>query len=188
MERGCVLLKRKKQECGIFFELFREFILNQDFFSVSEMVDGWAAGPKPGRDSAAPGGFAELAAASFNAGGPGASQTSDLPPGWERKVTPEGQPYFVNHNDCTTHWEAPAASLYPAPHPAPSLQSQAPLQPAASFGGPPAPAGWSGASGAPSVDGWGDAAAAPTPASPPRMQRTASIQLQVNIEEDSVQV
>ena len=84
------------------------------------MVDGWSAGPTLGSGSGTeqPRGFAELAAASFNASGPGASQTSDLPPGWERKVTPEGQPYFVNHNDCTTHWEAPAPSLYPAPNPA----------------------------------------------------------------------
>ena len=164
--------------------IFLNIIIDGSLSRPLEMVDGWTAGPTPGSGTAQPRGFAELAAASFNASGPGASQTSDLPPGWERKVTPEGQPYFVNHNDCTTHWEAPAPSLYPAPNPAPAPPPQVPLQPAASFGGPPAPAGWSGASGAPSVDGWGGA---PTPASPPRMQRTASIQLQVNIEADFVQ-
>ena len=45
---------------------------------VSDEVDGWSAGPTSG--TAQPRGFAELAAASFNASGPGASQTSDLAP------------------------------------------------------------------------------------------------------------
>ena len=47
---------------------------------------------------------------------------SDEVDGWSAGPTSgtaqPGQPYFVNHNDCTTHWEAPAPSLYPAPNPA----------------------------------------------------------------------
>ena len=30
-----------------------------------------------------------------------------LPPGWERDVTAEGQVYYLNHNDQTTHWDRP---------------------------------------------------------------------------------
>ena len=30
-----------------------------------------------------------------------------LPPGWEELFTPEGVPYFVNHNDKTTQWNLP---------------------------------------------------------------------------------
>lgn len=30
-----------------------------------------------------------------------------LPPGWERRVQPEGRPYFVNHKNRTTQWEDP---------------------------------------------------------------------------------
>ncbi|KAI8639663.1 hypothetical protein BD408DRAFT_261479 [Parasitella parasitica] len=31
-----------------------------------------------------------------------------LPPGWEEKFTPEGRPYYVDHNTRSTHWEKPA--------------------------------------------------------------------------------
>lgn len=30
-----------------------------------------------------------------------------LPPGWERRVQPEGRVYFVNHRNRTTQWEDP---------------------------------------------------------------------------------
>ena len=30
-----------------------------------------------------------------------------LPPGWEKSVTPQGQVYFLNHNNKSTQWEDP---------------------------------------------------------------------------------
>lgn len=33
-----------------------------------------------------------------------------LLPGWERRVTPAGKPYYVNHLTRTTQWEPPTAS------------------------------------------------------------------------------
>ncbi|KAL2872160.1 NEDD4 family E3 ubiquitin-protein ligase [Aspergillus lucknowensis] len=33
--------------------------------------------------------------------------TGELPPGWEQRTTPEGRPYFVDHNTRTTTWVDP---------------------------------------------------------------------------------
>jgi len=38
-----------------------------------------------------------------------------LPAGWEEKRTPDGKPYYVDHNTKQTHWERPQV---PAPPPA----------------------------------------------------------------------
>ena len=45
------------------------------------------------------------------------SYESPLPPGWEEKKTPDGKPYYVDHNTKSTHWErpAPAPPSYGAP-------------------------------------------------------------------------
>ena len=48
-----------------------------------------------------------------------------LPDGWAMGHTPEGQPYYIDHNTCTTHWELPAqhnAPPKPVPAPAPAPQ------------------------------------------------------------------
>lgn len=42
-----------------------------------------------------------------------------LPPGWERKVTPEGVAYYVDHNTRTTSWHPPELPGY---HDAPPVQ------------------------------------------------------------------
>ncbi|XP_022236543.1 transcriptional coactivator YAP1-like isoform X2 [Limulus polyphemus] len=34
-----------------------------------------------------------------------------LPEGWEQAYTPEGEVYFINHNDCTTSWFDPRLTL-----------------------------------------------------------------------------
>lgn len=58
--------------------------------------------PGPGSS----GGAAAVAAAS---GASGATQagTGPLPAGWEQRFTPEGRPYFVDHNTRTTTWVDP---------------------------------------------------------------------------------
>ena len=33
--------------------------------------------------------------------------TTNLPPGWEHKVTPDGRDYYVNHSTKSTQWERP---------------------------------------------------------------------------------
>ena len=48
-----------------------------------------------------------LIAATISGGGGGGHPP--LPPGWERKVTEYGKPYYVDHSTRTTHWELPGA-------------------------------------------------------------------------------
>ncbi|KAB5554856.1 hypothetical protein GE09DRAFT_1173756 [Coniochaeta sp. 2T2.1] len=38
--------------------------------------------------------------------------TGELPPGWEQRWTPEGRPYFVDHNTRTTTWVDPRRQQY----------------------------------------------------------------------------
>ncbi|KAJ0424586.1 hypothetical protein BJY00DRAFT_275918 [Aspergillus carlsbadensis] len=38
--------------------------------------------------------------------------TGELPPGWEQRITPEGRPYFVDHNTRTTTWVDPRRQQY----------------------------------------------------------------------------
>ncbi|KAK2737266.1 hypothetical protein FQN55_001192 [Onygenales sp. PD_40] len=38
--------------------------------------------------------------------------TGDLPAGWEQRYTPEGRPYFVDHNTRTTTWVDPRRQQY----------------------------------------------------------------------------
>ncbi len=56
-----------------------------------------------------------------------------LPPGWERRVTPEGRPYYVNHNTHATQWDPPPFVAAPQPQiPVQQFGSQPfpqPLQP-----------------------------------------------------------
>ena len=35
-----------------------------------------------------------------------------LPPGWEQSRTPQGQTYFLNHNNKSTQWEDPRKVNY----------------------------------------------------------------------------
>ncbi|KAJ5872315.1 uncharacterized protein N7529_004668 [Penicillium soppii] len=52
------------------------------------------------------------AAVSMMATGATTAGTGELPPGWERRVTPEGRPYFVDHNTRTTTWVDPRRQQY----------------------------------------------------------------------------
>jgi E3 ubiquitin-protein ligase NEDD4 len=51
-------------------------------------------------------------AVSMMATGATTAGTGELPPGWERRVTPEGRPYFVDHNTRTTTWVDPRRQQY----------------------------------------------------------------------------
>jgi len=55
----------------------------------------------------ATGGAAAAAAAAAGASGATQAGTGPLPAGWEQRFTPEGRPYFVDHNTRTTTWVDP---------------------------------------------------------------------------------
>ncbi|CDH57142.1 e3 ubiquitin-protein ligase pub1 [Lichtheimia corymbifera JMRC:FSU:9682] len=62
-----------------------------------------------------------------------------LPPGWEMRSTPEGRPYFVDHNTRTTTWVDPRRQQYISTiGPGSNLQVQ--VQPVSQLG--PLPSGW----------------------------------------------
>ncbi|ORZ02266.1 hypothetical protein BCR43DRAFT_465212 [Syncephalastrum racemosum] len=65
--------------------------------------------------------------------------TGPLPPGWEMRSTPEGRPYFVDHNTRTTTWVDPRRQQYISTiGPGSNLQVQ--VQPVSQLG--PLPSGW----------------------------------------------
>lgn len=51
-------------------------------------------------------------AASMIATGATTAGTGELPAGWEQRTTPEGRPYFVDHNTRTTTWVDPRRQQY----------------------------------------------------------------------------
>ena len=51
-------------------------------------------------------------AASMMATGATTAGTGELPSGWEQRHTPEGRPYFVDHNTRTTTWVDPRRQQY----------------------------------------------------------------------------
>ena len=48
------------------------------------------------------------------------SDGTRLPTGWEKRSTPEGKPYYVNHNERTTTWALPQEDPNIEPVPLPS--------------------------------------------------------------------
>ncbi|KAI9028089.1 hypothetical protein CLU79DRAFT_737674 [Phycomyces nitens] len=65
--------------------------------------------------------------------------TGPLPAGWEMRTTPEGRPYFVDHNTRTTTWVDPRRQQYISTiGPGSNLQVQ--VQPVSQLG--PLPSGW----------------------------------------------
>lgn len=34
-------------------------------------------------------------------------QQQQLPPGWQLSYTPDGKPYYIDHNTKSTHWDIP---------------------------------------------------------------------------------
>ncbi|KAG0634839.1 hypothetical protein HOY80DRAFT_497497 [Tuber brumale] len=51
-------------------------------------------------------------AASMMATGATTAGTGELPPGWEQRHTPEGRPYYVDHNTRATTWVDPRRQQY----------------------------------------------------------------------------
>ncbi|PTU22443.1 hypothetical protein P175DRAFT_0529497 [Aspergillus ochraceoroseus IBT 24754] len=59
-----------------------------------------------------PAGGSSSNAVSMMATGATTAGTGELPPGWEQRNTPEGRPYFVDHNTRTTTWVDPRRQQY----------------------------------------------------------------------------
>lgn len=65
----------------------------------------------------------------------------ELPSGWEQRITPEGRPYFVDHNTRTTTWVDPRRQQYIRTYgPSASQQGTIQQQPVSQLG--PLPSGW----------------------------------------------
>lgn len=58
------------------------------------------------------GGGGAAGAVSMMATGATTAGTGELPAGWEQRHTPEGRPYFVDHNTRTTTWVDPRRQQY----------------------------------------------------------------------------
>ncbi|KAK9768070.1 hypothetical protein K7432_001606 [Basidiobolus ranarum] len=63
-----------------------------------------------------------------------------LPSGWEQRFTPEGRPYFVDHNTRTTTWVDPRRQQYVRTYGQSSNQVTLQQQPVSQLG--PLPSGW----------------------------------------------
>jgi len=63
--------------------------------------------------------------------------TGELPPGWEQRHTPEGRPYFVDHNTRTTTWVDPRRQQYIRVY---GQATTVQTQPVSQLG--PLPSGW----------------------------------------------
>nr|AAB07514.1 E6-AP-like protein ubiquitin ligase [Schizosaccharomyces pombe]CAA68867.1 ubiquitin--protein ligase [Schizosaccharomyces pombe] len=65
--------------------------------------------------------------------------SGELPPGWEQRYTPEGRPYFVDHNTRTTTWVDPRRQQYIRSYGGPN-NATIQQQPVSQLG--PLPSGW----------------------------------------------
>lgn len=64
------------------------------------------------RQPSPPSGASNANAVSMMATGATTAGTGELPSGWEQRHTPEGRPYFVDHNTRTTTWVDPRRQQY----------------------------------------------------------------------------
>ncbi|KAG5298333.1 E3 ubiquitin-protein ligase pub1 [Histoplasma ohiense] len=73
-----------------------------------------ASSPNPpdSQQAGTPPGVSNANAASMMATGATTAGSGELPAGWEQRYTPEGRPYFVDHNTRTTTWVDPRRQQY----------------------------------------------------------------------------
>ncbi|TVY60902.1 E3 ubiquitin-protein ligase RSP5 [Lachnellula suecica] len=79
-------------------------------------------------------------AATMMATGATTAGTGELPPLWEQRHTPEGRPYFVDHNTRTTTWVDPRRQQYIRMYGSPNANNTIQQQPVSQLG--PLPSGW----------------------------------------------
>lgn len=103
---------------------------------------------QPQPDSAAPSGSPNSSAANASTAastammhtGATSPGTGELPPGWEQRWTPEGRPYFVDHNTRTTTWVDPRRQQFIRMYGQNNTNGQIQQQPVSQLG--PLPSGW----------------------------------------------
>lgn len=79
-------------------------------------------------------------AATMLATGATTAGTGELPPLWEQRHTPEGRPYFVDHNTRTTTWVDPRRQQYIRMYGGQNANNTIQQQPVSQLG--PLPSGW----------------------------------------------
>lgn len=85
-------------------------------------------------------GGAAANAATMMATGATTAGTGELPPLWEQRHTPEGRPYFVDHNTRTTTWVDPRRQQYIRMYGGQNANNTIQQQPVSQLG--PLPSGW----------------------------------------------
>ncbi|KZF25623.1 HECT-domain-containing protein [Xylona heveae TC161] len=90
--------------------------------------------PQPQQGGSPHAGTVALATGATTAG------TGELPPGWEQRHTPEGRPYFVDHNTRTTTWVDPRRQQYIRMYGQNANNTTIQQQPVSQLG--PLPSGW----------------------------------------------
>lgn len=80
------------------------------------------------------------AATTMMATGATTAGTGELPPLWEQRHTPEGRPYFVDHNTRTTTWVDPRRQQYIRMYGGQNANNTIQQQPVSQLG--PLPSGW----------------------------------------------
>lgn len=78
--------------------------------------------------------------AQMTTSGATAPGTGELPAGWEQRFTPEGRPYFVDHNTRTTTWVDPRRHQYVRVYSPNNNSNGFQQQPVSQLG--PLPSGW----------------------------------------------
>lgn len=97
-----------------------------------------ASSPSPPQQQAASSSASSVALAATGATTAG---TGELPPLWEQRHTPEGRPYFVDHNTRTTTWVDPRRQQYIRVYgPQNGNKNSIQQQPVSQLG--PLPSGW----------------------------------------------
>ncbi|RDW91229.1 putative ubiquitin-protein ligase-1 [Coleophoma crateriformis] len=100
-----------------------------------------ASSPSREQQTAATNGGGNAAnAATMMATGATTAGTGELPPLWEQRHTPEGRPYFVDHNTRTTTWVDPRRQQYIRMYGGQNANNTIQQQPVSQLG--PLPSGW----------------------------------------------
>ncbi|KAI9811485.1 MAG: hypothetical protein M1827_005468 [Pycnora praestabilis] len=94
----------------------------------------------PSQESQSSGATNTAGAVSMMATGATTAGTGELPAGWEQRQTPEGRPYFVDHNTRTTTWVDPRRQQYIRMYGQNTNNTTIQQQPVSQLG--PLPSGW----------------------------------------------
>ncbi|KAK6339056.1 hypothetical protein TWF696_009849 [Orbilia brochopaga] len=105
-------------------------MLPEDRTGANSPTPGTGATTPPNNESAS-------SQVSMMATGATTAGSGELPPGWEQRHTPEGRPYFVDHNTRTTTWVDPRRQQYIRVY---GQQQTVQTQPVSQLG--PLPSGW----------------------------------------------